>query len=142
MATVTVRGLDDEVRRRLRMRAAANDRSMEAEVRAILAEAVSGGPHGPPAAAVPPQPPLQDGPSLSAREKKVAELVADGLTNRQIAAALYLSQRTVESHVSSILRKLGCSRRATVASWVTARTGAGGGPALVLPRMPTARDEH
>ncbi|GAA4846216.1 hypothetical protein GCM10023201_42280 [Actinomycetospora corticicola] len=40
MATITVRDLDDEVRSRLRVRAAENGRSMEAEVRAILEEAV------------------------------------------------------------------------------------------------------
>ncbi|HET7386765.1 MAG TPA: Arc family DNA-binding protein [Nocardioidaceae bacterium] len=42
MATITIRNLDDSVRRRLKERAAANDRSMEAEVRAILGEAVGG----------------------------------------------------------------------------------------------------
>jgi plasmid stability protein len=41
MATITVRNLDDEVQRRLRLRAAAHHRSMEAEVRAILGEAVA-----------------------------------------------------------------------------------------------------
>lgn len=40
MATITVRGLDDEVQRRLKQRAAANNRSMEAEARAILSDAV------------------------------------------------------------------------------------------------------
>lgn len=41
MAAVSIRGLDDEVRERLRMRAASNGRSMEAEIRAILVEAVA-----------------------------------------------------------------------------------------------------
>lgn len=41
MATITVRNLDDEVQRRLKRRAAANDRSMEAEARAILSAAVT-----------------------------------------------------------------------------------------------------
>ena len=40
MATITVRGLDEDVQRRLKQRAAANNRSMEAEARAILSEAV------------------------------------------------------------------------------------------------------
>jgi plasmid stability protein len=40
MATITVRGLDEDVQRRLNQRAAANNRSMEAEARAILSEAV------------------------------------------------------------------------------------------------------
>ena len=42
MATITVRNLDDEVQKRLKKRAAANDRSMEAEARAILSNAVAG----------------------------------------------------------------------------------------------------
>ncbi len=42
MATITVRNLDEEVQRRLKKRASANDRSMEAEARAILSDAVSG----------------------------------------------------------------------------------------------------
>lgn len=120
MATVTVRGLDDEVRRRLRMRAAANDRSMEAEAREILAAAVGTGydaaDEAPPAVARPVPRPL-----LSPREERVAELVAQGLTNRQIAAVLFVSERTVESHVSSVLRKLGCHRRTTVAGWYAVR---------------------
>jgi DNA-binding NarL/FixJ family response regulator len=119
MATVTVRGLDDEVRRRLKMMAAANDRSMEAEVRAILRAAVVAEDQvTTPVPTVTPRPTQQ---VLSPREEKVAELVAGGLTNRQIAGVLYLSERTVESHVSSILRKLGCQRRATVAGWYALR---------------------
>lgn len=52
---------------------------------------------------------------LSAREREVAELVAQGLTNLQIAAALVLSPRTVESHVTRIIGKLGVPSRAAVA---------------------------
>ena len=47
MATITIRNLDDEVKRRLRVRAAANHRSMEEEVRIILRDAVKGGPTAP-----------------------------------------------------------------------------------------------
>ena len=43
MATITVRNLDDDVQRRLKMRAAGNNRSMEAEARAILSDAVAAG---------------------------------------------------------------------------------------------------
>ncbi|MBS9375200.1 LuxR C-terminal-related transcriptional regulator [Rhodococcus sp. B50] len=52
---------------------------------------------------------------LSPREREVAELVAQGLTNKQIAEKLVLSPRTVEGHVEHLLRKLGLSRRAEVA---------------------------
>jgi DNA-binding CsgD family transcriptional regulator len=60
-------------------------------------------------------------PGLSRREHEVAALVGRGLTNRQIADVLYLSERTVESHVQHILTKLGLQNRSQVATWVTAR---------------------
>ena len=52
---------------------------------------------------------------LSAREAEVLRLLADGLTDREIAGALAISPRTVESHVSSLLRKLGVRNRAEAA---------------------------
>jgi DNA-binding NarL/FixJ family response regulator len=57
-------------------------------------------------------------PDLSPREAEVAALVAEGLTNRQIAARLVLSERTVESHVQHVLTKLGFGSRSQVAAWV------------------------
>ncbi|GAA1938635.1 helix-turn-helix transcriptional regulator [Kitasatospora viridis] len=54
-------------------------------------------------------------PLLSGRESEVADLVAQGLTNRAIAARLYVSVRTVETHLTSLYRKLGISSRAAVA---------------------------
>jgi len=51
------------------------------------------------------------GSQMSPREREVARLAATGLTNQQIAAQLYLSRRTVESHIASVLRKLGGSSR-------------------------------
>ena len=47
------------------------------------------------------------GAQLSRREKQVAELVADGLTNREIAERLFVSERTAEYHVEQIRNKLG-----------------------------------
>jgi DNA-binding CsgD family transcriptional regulator len=54
---------------------------------------------------------------LSARESEVAALVAQGLSNRAIAATLFVSERTVENHVSNSLRKLGFSSRSAIAAW-------------------------
>ena len=53
---------------------------------------------------------------LTRREKEIAALVAQGLTNRRIAAELSLSERTVENHISNILKKLNLSSREHVAS--------------------------
>ncbi|HET7271735.1 MAG TPA: tetratricopeptide repeat protein, partial [Rubrobacter sp.] len=53
---------------------------------------------------------------LSRREREVAVLVSEGLSNQQIASQLYISGRTVEHHVASILRKLGLLSREHVAS--------------------------
>jgi DNA-binding NarL/FixJ family response regulator len=55
---------------------------------------------------------------LTPRERETATLVAQGLTNRQIAAALHISERTAESHVQHCLAKLGFSTRAQLAAWV------------------------
>ncbi|WP_344057063.1 helix-turn-helix transcriptional regulator, partial [Sphaerisporangium rubeum] len=52
---------------------------------------------------------------LSQREREVARLVALGRTNREIADVLFLSTRTVESHVATVLRKLGVRSRTEVA---------------------------
>ena len=89
-----------------------------------------------PAAA--PEPAPGDAPGaapLSAREREVAGLVAAGLSNREIAAALTVTPRTAETHVNHILTKLGLTRRAQVAAWVLVQraraaggTTAGGDP--------------
>ncbi|WP_433611100.1 protein kinase domain-containing protein [Prescottella agglutinans] len=54
---------------------------------------------------------------LTTREHQVAELVAEGLTNKAIAARLVLSQRTVDGHVEHVLAKLGFTSRAQIAAW-------------------------
>jgi DNA-binding NarL/FixJ family response regulator len=59
---------------------------------------------------------------LTGREREVAMQIAAGLSNRAIAEQLFVSARTVEAHVSNILRKLGLSSRAGIATWV-ARQG-------------------
>ena len=55
---------------------------------------------------------------LSRRETEVAELVAKGLTNREIATRLFISERTVESHVEQIRNKLGFTSRTQIAAWM------------------------
>jgi DNA-binding CsgD family transcriptional regulator len=55
---------------------------------------------------------------LGRREADVARLIAEGLSNRQIGARLFISERTVDSHVRSILNKLGFNSRAQIAGWV------------------------
>jgi DNA-binding CsgD family transcriptional regulator len=56
--------------------------------------------------------------SLSGREREIAELVARGHPNREIAAQLFLSEKTIESHLSKVFAKLGVSRRVAVAETV------------------------
>ena len=60
---------------------------------------------------------LADDPVLSPREEEVAALVAEGLTNRQIAQRLVISERTAQNHVQHILTKLGFTTRGQVAAW-------------------------
>ncbi|GAA2329679.1 hypothetical protein GCM10010376_57410 [Streptomyces violaceusniger] len=54
---------------------------------------------------------------LSSRERDVAELVVEGLTNRQIAARMHVSVRTVETHIRHIRTTLGLRSRAHIAAW-------------------------
>jgi predicted ATPase/DNA-binding SARP family transcriptional activator/DNA-binding CsgD family transcriptional regulator len=58
---------------------------------------------------------------LTRREEEIAALVAQGLSNRQIASALFVSERTVEHHVSKAMRKLDAGSRAQVAAWAIRR---------------------
>ncbi|MFF4832132.1 ATP-binding protein [Streptomyces sp. NPDC001315] len=58
---------------------------------------------------------------LTRRETEVAELVAEGLANQQIADRLVIARRTAEGHVERILSKLGFSNRSQIAAWVAAQ---------------------
>jgi pimeloyl-ACP methyl ester carboxylesterase/DNA-binding CsgD family transcriptional regulator len=65
-------------------------------------------------------PPARAAPTteLSRREREVASLLAGGLSNREIAGRLYVSERTVDNHVHHILNKLGFDSRVQVATWL------------------------
>lgn len=83
----------------------------EAAVRLALGEADAAG-----------TPPSDGGGyELGPRQLEVAQLVAKGLSNRQIASQLFLSERTVDSHVRTIFNKLGFNSRAQIAGWVASR---------------------
>ncbi|WP_433476959.1 ATP-binding protein [Spirillospora sp. CA-142024] len=60
---------------------------------------------------------------LTDKQHAVAELIAQGKTDKQIASVLFLSPRTVQSHVSAALRKLGFTSRAEIAAWVAEQNG-------------------
>lgn len=61
--------------------------------------------------------------ALTRRERQVAGLVANGLTNKDIADTLVVSKRTAETHVENILTKLGFTSRHEIAAWVVDRRG-------------------
>jgi DNA-binding CsgD family transcriptional regulator len=63
-----------------------------------------------------------DSVELSARQSQIADLVAGGMTNRQIARSLDVSEKTVETHLARIFSKLGVTNRAMLASSATRRT--------------------
>jgi DNA-binding CsgD family transcriptional regulator len=55
--------------------------------------------------------------ALTRRELEIAGLVAQGLSNKEIAGILVIAQRTAEGHVEHILRKLGFTSRSQIAAW-------------------------
>jgi len=69
---------------------------------------------------------LRDGPeeepllaSLTHQERRILDLIAEGRTNRQIAEAMYLAEKTVKNYVSNLLTKLGMERRTQAAAYAT-----------------------
>lgn len=60
--------------------------------------------------------------SLTEQERRILDLIAEGKTNRQIAEAMYLAEKTVKNYVSGLLRKLGMERRTEAAVFAVERT--------------------
>lgn len=70
------------------------------------------------------EPPEEIHSTLTPREREILELVGEGLSNRQIAERLVITERTARSHVSNVLLKLGLPSRTMAALWVTGRRAA------------------
>ncbi|WP_329406267.1 LuxR C-terminal-related transcriptional regulator [Streptomyces sp. NBC_00704] len=74
--------------------------------------------------------------ALTAREREIASLVSTGMTNIRIAESLFLSVRTVETHLGQVYRKLGVSNRTSLARMLMNGAAPGGGP------VPESRTRH
>ncbi|MGO9080904.1 MAG: response regulator [Streptosporangiaceae bacterium] len=109
--TISAADLVDAVRR-----VAAGDVVFSPRLAGFVLDAFAGTPE---AAAAPPLDPELD--QLTPREREVLRLIARGYTYREIARELYISVKTVESHVSSVLRKLQLSTRHQLTRWATER---------------------
>lgn len=69
-----------------------------------------------------------DGFGLSSREVEVMDLIASGMTNQQIAATCFISEKTVKNHINRIFAKLqSTSRSEAIAVWLGTARGLGGG---------------
>ena len=112
-AALAQRGGDDDAERsrQLAQRAAAAASKLGMQPWLQRARALAQGPSRQPEATS----------TLTARELEVAGLFAAGKSNREVASALFLSERTAQNHVQHILTKLGFSNRSQITSWVLAR---------------------
>lgn len=62
---------------------------------------------------------------LTPSERKVLQLIGDGLSNREIGEKLGVAEKTVKNHITSLLSKMGMQRRTQVAAWVAGQRAAG-----------------
>lgn len=62
---------------------------------------------------------------LTPSERKVLELIGDGMSNREIAAKLGVAEKTVKNHITALLAKMGLQRRTQVAAWVAGQRASG-----------------
>lgn len=91
------------------------DQVATARVQQLLRNLTSGGVDAP------------KGPTLSAQEQRVVVLVAEGKTNKEIAAALDLSEKTVKNYLANVFDKLQVTRRSQIAAMVARQTVATAG---------------
>jgi DNA-binding NarL/FixJ family response regulator len=93
---------------------AAGEAQLDPSVQRRLLEALASGAHvGVPGAA--PSAATDDG--LTAREEKVLSVIAEGLSNSEIAGRLYVSAATIKTHVNHLLAKTGCRDRAALVAY-------------------------
>jgi DNA-binding NarL/FixJ family response regulator len=71
---------------------------------------------------------------LTAQERRILELIGDGLTNRQIGAQMYLAEKTVKNYVSALFAKLGMERRTQAAAYAARVFGNDEHPRRATPR--------
>ena len=64
-----------------------------------------------------PQGPVEEADHLTDQERRILDLIAEGLTNRQIGERMFLAEKTVKNYVSNVLMKLGMSRRSEAAAY-------------------------
>jgi DNA-binding NarL/FixJ family response regulator len=76
--------------------------------------------------------------TFNAWDREVAAMVVRGMSNRQIAQLLYLSERTIENHVSKILRRLEVASRTEIAAWATEQRLIAPNPIRKTPPSPSA----
>lgn len=100
----------DEIERAIRDAAAGRTR-LDPAVQERLVELLTAGPEPVPASAEPP------GGALTERETEVVVLMAQGLSNREIAGQLFVTEATVKTHVNNVFTKLGVSDRAAAVAW-------------------------
>ena len=62
---------------------------------------------------------------LTNAERKVLDLIGDGLSNREIGERLGVAEKTVKNHITSLLAKMGLQRRTQVAAWVAGQRASG-----------------
>ena len=79
---------------------------------------------------------------LTRRETEIAGMVAQGLTNREIAKHLFVSERTVDGHLEHVREKLAVNTRAQIAAWVVRQDPAGSAPVLIQPAVAPVRRER